>query len=334
MRKAVLLLLLLLGSVVQAQRPNRLKVGLALGGGGAKGAAQVGVLRAIEQAGIPIDYIAGTSIGSIVGGLYACGIRAEQLDTLFRSQRWMRLLTDSKSMTRNLPPRYNEDSLYLNGQIVHLSYARESKKMRRPGMIKGYAVMLRLDSLTRQPDSIDFDNLPIPFRCVAVDAVDGQEVVLRSGNLPLAMRSSMSIPGAYKPILVGDSTLLMDGGLLNNLPVDVVRDMGADIVIAVDLSTGKPGKVPKKMKRGKTYVADFFKWKRARPYLKKYNQNTEDADLYIHPDLKGYDALDFTKKKIRKMLEIGDSSVRAVMPQLQELRRKIYHEEERGIITN
>lgn len=327
MRKIVALLpVLLLASTMRAQQPDRLKVGLALGGGGAKGAAHVGVLRAIEQAGIPIDYIAGTSIGSIVGGLYACGVRSEQLDTLFRSQHWMKLLTDSKSMTRNLPSRYNEDTLYLNGQPVLLSHARRSKRMRRPGMMKGYAVMFRLDSLARQPDSIDFDDLPIPFRCVAVDAVNGQEMVLRSGNLPLAMRSSMSIPGAYKPIPVGDSILLMDGGLLNNLPVDVVRDMGADVVIAVDLSTDKTGKTPKKMKRGKTYVADFFKWKRARPYLRKYRQNIEDADLHIHPDLTGYDALDFTTKKIKKMLEIGDNTGRAVLPQLQELRRKIYRE--------
>ncbi|MEE1223181.1 MAG: patatin-like phospholipase family protein, partial [Bacteroidaceae bacterium] len=103
MRRAAFLLLLLLGLSVQAQEPQRLKVGLVLGGGGAKGAAHVGILRAIEQADIPIDYIAGTSIGSIVGGLYACGVRAEQLDTLFRSQRWMKLLTDSRSMTRHLP---------------------------------------------------------------------------------------------------------------------------------------------------------------------------------------------------------------------------------------
>lgn len=329
MKRAALLLLLLLGLAGQAQERQRLKVGLVLGGGGAKGAAHVGVLRAIEQAGIPIDYIAGTSIGSIVGGLYACGVRAEQLDTLFRSQHWMKLLTDSKSMTRNLPAWNDGDTLYLNGQPVRLFHQHKPKRLRRPGgMMKGYAVMVKLDSLTCQPDSISFDSLPIPFRCVAVDAVDGREVVLESGNLPLAMRASMSIPGAYKPIIIGDSTLLMDGGLLNNLPVDVVREMGADVVIAVDLSTGKPGKSPKDMKRGKTYVADYFNWKRARPYLRKYQRNTADADLHIHPDLKGYDAFDFTGKKIRKMLEIGDATGHAVMPRLQELRRQIYQGKE------
>lgn len=328
MKRAALLLLLLVGLTMQAQESQRLKVGLVLGGGGAKGAAHVGVLRAIEQADIPIDYIAGTSIGSIVGGLYACGVRAEQLDTLFRSQRWMKLLTDSKSMTRDLPAWNPEDTIYLNGQPVHLSRARRPRRLRGPGVIKGYAVMLKLDSLTRQPDSISFDSLPIPYRCVAVDAIDGHEVVLESGNLPFAMRASMSIPGAYKPILIGDSTLLMDGGLLNNLPVDVVREMGADVVIAVDLFTGKPGKSPKNMKRGKTYVADYFKWKRARPYLKKYNQNTADADLHIHPNLKGYDAFDFTKKKVRRMLEIGDSTGQAALPRLLELRKKIYREGE------
>lgn len=328
MRRAAFLLLLLLGLSVQAQEPQRLKVGLVLGGGGAKGAAHVGILRAIEQADIPIDYIAGTSIGSIVGGLYACGVRAEQLDTLFRSQRWMKLLTDSRSMTRHLPARNPEDTLYLNGLPVHLFHKRRSRRLRGPGVIKGYAVMVKLDSLTNQPDSLSFDSLPIPYRCVAVDGIDGHEVVLESGNLPMAMRASMSIPGAYKPILLGDSTLLMDGGLLNNLPVDVVRAMGADVVIAVDLSTGKPGKRPKDMKRGKTYLADYFRWKRARPYLRKYQQNSADADLHIHPNLKGYDAFDFTKKKIRKMLEIGDTTGRAALPQLLELRKKIYREEE------
>ena len=193
-RLLILTTLFVLCLYMTAQTPSiidRPKVGLVLGGGGAKGAAEVGALKVIEELNIPIDYIAGTSIGAILGGLYATGYRAEQLDSLFRSGLWM---TDN--------------------------------------------VLELLDRLTETDEWIDFDELPIPFRCVAVDFDTQEEVVFRNGHLATAMRASMAIPGIYKPVLV-DGKTLVDGGMVNNLPVDVVRDMGADIVIAIDLTQNK-----------------------------------------------------------------------------------------------
>ena len=157
-------------------------MGLVLGGGGAKGATEVGVLKVIEEVGVPIDYIAGTSIGSIVGGLYSVGFTVEQLASLFRNEDWV--------------------DLFATGSVLNL-----------------------LENMVGPNDSIDFNQLPIPFRCVAFDLKSHEEVVLRSGRLAQAMRASMAIPGACKPVRI-NGMMLVDGGMINNLPVDVVRDMG------------------------------------------------------------------------------------------------------------
>lgn len=262
----------------------RLKVGLVLGGGGAKGAAEVGALRVIEQAGIPIDYIAGTSIGSIIGGLYACGYRSAQLDSLFRNEKWMQLFSDN--------------------------------------ILKGKDIEGLFRNLVNVPDSVDFDKLSIPFRCVAVDLRGDSVAVLRSGSLTRAMRASMSIPCVFKPVKINGMTLV-DGGMKNNLPVDVVKAMGADVVIAVDLTQNKR-KESKFSLKDMTGIGGVLDYLISRPDIRIYKQNVSMADVYINPHLKGYSAADFTPKAVAEMMERGYKAAEDSKSEILALKKRIY----------
>lgn len=249
------------------QRP---KVALVLGGGGAKGAATVGVLKAVEKSKVPIDMIVGTSIGSIVGGLYSLGYRSEQLDSLFRTQSWLELF---------------------EGSLMGDSIVRTLRDM-TGGIVT------------------DFDSLPIPYRCVAVDVKKVREVVLSEGDLAQAMRASMAIPLVFKPVKIGDMQLV-DGGVLNNLPVDVALNMGADYVIAVDLTVNKH-------KNDLSGLMSLI-----RVDLQKYQKNSEDADVYINPNLKGYGAQDFSPNKIAKMIDLGEAAGKKSLKELKRLKKKV-----------
>ncbi|MBQ0063789.1 MAG: patatin-like phospholipase family protein [Prevotella sp.] len=313
------------------KRNTRPKIGLVLGGGGAKGAAEVGVLKYIEKAGIPIDYIAGTSIGSIVGGLYSTGFRSADLDTLFHSQQWLNLLSDRHDSLSSHIYSVRDSVAYVFGfPIKHLKKkAKGSEKhSHKVGLMRGDSIQNLLAKLSGREDSMSFDALPIPFRCVAVDIRQMKEVVFSNGKLPFAMRASMSIPGVFQP-LERDSMLLVDGGMLNNLPVDVVRAMGADIVIAIDLTQNKRNEhndivTPKAMSpEVKSQFKRMLLWLKERPDLTKYHANVQAADIYINPNLKGYSAADFKPKKIAEMIEQGEKAGQSAMPQLRKLARDL-----------
>lgn len=252
---------------------RRPKVALVLGGGGAKGAATVGVLKYVEKSGVPIDMVVGTSIGSIVGGLYSIGYRSEQLDSLFKNQSWLKLFE---------------------------------------GSLMGDSIVWTLRDLTGGIVA-DFDSLPKPFRCVAVDVKRVREVVLSDGDLAEAMRASMAIPVVFKPVK-RDGMQLVDGGVLNNLPVDVARDMGADYVIAVDLTVNKH----------KDDLSGLMSL--IRVDLKKYHKNSDDADVYISPKLKGYGAQDFAPAKIAKMISLGEQAGKSALKKLKKLRKQVKKE--------
>ena len=274
--------------VTDNERP---KIGLVLGGGGAKGAAEVGVLKVMEAVGINPDYIAGTSIGSILGGLYANGYSAAELDTLMRSQDWLTLIGDRNTNYKRKLVSEDSSAYYIFGFPV-------LRKKKNPdtngvGMLRGDHILELLDSCTNLPDSLSFDDLPIPFRCVAYDLKANEEVVLDRGNLPLSIRASMAIPGAFKPVRIQNKVLL-DGGLINNLPVDVVREMGADIVIAVDLTQNKRQPSNLSLESG-----GLLDWLLTRPDL-------DSADIYINPDLDGYGVTSFSQSNIATMIEIGE----------------------------
>lgn len=316
------LLLIIIGLVIccgniQSQRK---KVGLVLGGGGAKGAAEVGVLKVIEEAGIPIDYIVGTSIGSIVGGMYSIGYRSQTLDSLFRTQDWVFLLSDQ--VKREDVSAFSKDERERYLLRVPLSLKKNTPMA--AGLVTGQNIYNLFSNMTIGYHNVSsFDNLPIPFKCVAVDVVSGKEVVLSSGSLPLAMRSSMSIPGVFSPVEMGDM-LLVDGGTLNNFPADIVKQMGADIIIGIDLSTGW------KKKEELGSMTNMLNQLLNVMGEDKYVQNKKIPDLYINPNLKGYGPASFQRTEIDSMINIGERAARGKWKDLLALRRKIYAGAEKG----
>lgn len=293
------------------------KIGLVLGGGGAKGGAEVGVLKVLEQAGIRPDYIAGTSIGSIVGGLYAAGYTAAELEQLFCQQEWLSLLTDRREDLGDEPYLQKDGITYIFGFPVidnnNLTF----------GLLKGGKVEEMVDSMLTLKGCVRFECLLTPFRCVATNMFAAEEVVLDEGMLPRAIRASMAIPGIFKPVEI-DGTQLVDGGMMNNLPADVVREMGADIVIAIDLQQEKPQNREQK-EDFVTGMADMLglgalaRWIMHRPDITKYNENRKLADIYINPPLPDYDASSFGNASMARMIAVGEQAAREQLDRLQQL---------------
>lgn len=312
MKKYLLVFLMLIccGLSMLAQQQNeggktRPKVGLVLGGGGAKGAAAIGILKELEREKIPIDYIAGTSIGAIIGGLYAQGYRADDLEKLFRSQNWLALLADRDTTLVGKVYKEEDGVIYLFGFPVRKK--ADADKKTGFWMLHGDHVYNFLDSLvSRSPVQRGTVEKAIPFSCVAFDIRRQQEIVLDTGSMARNMRASMAIPGAFKPVQI-DTLMLVDGGMGNNLPVDVVRKMGADIVIAIDLQQRKRDdyRSPFGFLKGLGGILD---WLAERPDIKKYNVNRTKADLYINPDLGSYGVTDFNAKAIKAILKIGEDT--------------------------
>jgi len=241
LRVAVLFLLCLQvvnGHGLAAESPQesaRPKIGLVLSGGGARGAAHIGVIKVLEELRIPIDYITGTSMGSIVGGLYASGMPVDELETVVTGIDWAEAFHDLIPREDRSFRRKTDDRTYLVKQRPGFS---DDLELKLPtGLLQGQKIDLILKRLSLPVSSIrDFDDFRIPFRAVATDITTGEAVILGSGDLAMAMRASMSVPGAFSPVEI-DGKLLVDGGVSNNLPIDVIRKMGADIIIAVDIST-------------------------------------------------------------------------------------------------
>jgi NTE family protein len=211
---------------------DRLRVGLVLGGGGARGAAHIGVLRELERMRIPVDAIAGTSMGAIVGGLYASGMSVDDLETLVAEMDWADAMSDEPERG-DLRFRRKQDA---RDFPVDLDIGLERGRLKLPlGVVQGQKLDLILRNLTLPVSQVtDFDDLPIPFRAIASDIETGEMHVMGSGDLAHAIRASMSVPGVLAPVNL-DGHLLVDGGLVGNLPVDIVREMGVDVVIAVDV---------------------------------------------------------------------------------------------------
>ena len=210
-----------------AQPGPRKKVGVVLSGGGAKGMAHIGALKVIEEAGIPIDYVVGTSMGSIIGGLYSIGYTPEQMDSMVRRQDWSFLLSDKIPRSEQNMAEREASEKY----VFSLPFGKNAKTQAVGGLIKGQNLANLFSELTvGYHDSIDFNKLPIPFACVSENIVNGNEVNFHKGVLATAMRASMAIPGVFTPVRL-DSMVLVDGGVVNNYPVNVARAMGADGVI-------------------------------------------------------------------------------------------------------
>jgi NTE family protein len=215
-----------------AAREDRPRVGLVLGGGGARGAAHIGVLRELERMRIPIDAITGTSMGAVFGGLYAAGYSPAELEHVVASTDWAEGLSDEPNRGDIRLRRKQDEQHYPINPDLGLDHGELKLPL---GLVQGQKLDLILRELTVDTSHIDdFDQLPIPFRAIAANIETGDRHVLGRGDLATAIRASMSVPGVLAPVRVGDS-LLVDGGLVGNLPIDVMREMGVDIIIAVNV---------------------------------------------------------------------------------------------------
>ena len=231
-----LLILLLPGYSAFAQtdvgESTRPKIGLVLGGGGARGAAHIGVLRELERQRIPIDAIAGTSMGAIVGGLYAAGMSVAELEELVGSLDWSGAFKDVANRENLRYRRKQDDAAFPMNLELGI---RNGEILIPKGVLQGQRLGLILRQLTLDVSQVqDFNRLPIPFRAVASDIATGESVVMDSGDLAIAIRASMSAPGIFAPVRIGDHTLV-DGGLVGNVPVEAMRELDIDIIIAVDV---------------------------------------------------------------------------------------------------
>lgn len=299
-------------TTASAQRP---KVAVVLAGGGAKGLAHVGALKVIEQAGIPIDIVVGTSMGSIVGGLYSIGYTVEELENVIHGTDWMQLLFDNPDYGNELLSARKANGNY---QLrVSLDRNRLLSSTGKGGLLEGRNISQLFRNLTiGLPDSISFDEFPIRFACVSTNAVNGSRHEFHKGNLPVAMRSSMAIPGVFTPVKA-DSGIFIDGWIVDNFPVDVARNMGADIIIGVDLvQDNNPETQANNMLDIMTYVIDLVS-------EQQYLKNVKNSDIYIDVDVTGYSAASFTPIAIDSLLCRGERRANEKFDELKALHDRL-----------
>ena len=333
-------------------RKSRPTVALVLSGGGAKGAATVGVLKYLEQYDLPVDMVVGTSIGGLVGGMYALGYKADYLDSLFRNMDWGVALSDEvdKSYIPYSRIRYKEKYLlsfpfyykqddyknFIRGDMpfaagrsreLHLgaeegedisSLARGNLMGSLPsGFVFGQNVNQIITSRTvGYSDSTDFFKMPIPFACVATDMASGRAKIWHEGSLNLALRSTMSIPGLFAPVRTG-GMVLVDGGMRNNFPVNIARQMGADIIIGIDLSDSTPG-ADEIQNLGDILMSTMNLFDDD-----AFNLNVRNVDVHIHPNLKGYNMLSFNRTAVDTMYARGYKAAQEMKPQLDAVRHRL-----------
>jgi len=282
------LLLCLCPLMLFAAEAARPKVGLVLSGGAARGLAHVGVLKALEEQGIHIDAIAGTSMGAVIGGLYASGYKIDELEKLALGIDWKEALSDAPEREDVPFRRKQDDRDFLVKQ--KLSFRDDGSLGLPLGVIQGQNLALLLESLLAHSSDIrDFDKLPIPFRAVATDIVNGEKVVFRKGHLPQVIRASMSIPAVFAPVEI-NGQLLVDGGMVDNIPVEVARDMGVDMVIVVDIGT------PLRGRKQLNTVFDILN--QSITLMTRSNSEVQLAslkpdDILIQPALASYGTTDF-----------------------------------------
>lgn len=320
MRKIVMILIAVLMSSMAASAQTdstavgRKKVAVVLSGGGAKGMAHIGVLKVLERAGIPIDIVTGTSIGSIVGGLYAIGYNAHSLDSMVRAQDWSYIITDKEDLRNQSLSDLRKHNTYLFS--TGLKFGK--RDVNAGGLIKGKNLAELFQHLCiGYTDSLDFSrDLRIPFACVATNIMDNSEVVFHSGRLPQAMRASMAIPAAFSPVRIGDM-VLVDGGLKNNYPVDVAREMGADIVIGITLS-GKPKKA-ENVSGTMSIVGQIIDVN----CVNKYDENKAITDLWMNVDPHGYSTASFSAEAIDSLVRYGEEEAMHHWDEIIALKKRI-----------
>ena len=312
-------------------KPGRKKVALVLSGGGAKGTAHIGALKVLERAGIPVDIICGTSMGSLIGGIYACGHPASEIDSVVRSLDWGFVLSDRDQLKQQSLQERQKQNTYVISKELNLGSKRQRSGGRRRsgGFISGKNVDALIEAYTAPyHDSIDFNTLPIPFACVATDVVDYSEQVFHSGVLGQAMRASMSIPGVFAPVRMGER-VLVDGGLTNNFPADVARAMGADYVIGVDVQE-ELRKAP-----DLTSTSSILLQIIDHNCQHKYQENLQLTDIHIHVNTKGYSSASFSTAAVDTMIRRGEEATMVFWDQLIALRQELgLHGDEHRPVAN
>lgn len=289
-----------------AHAQQRPRIGLALSGGGAKGLAHIGVLKVLEEAGLPIDCISGASMGAIIGGLYASGHSAAELEALVTTLNWNELLTD------DLGRRYlSMQEKQWDGRYLVTFPLRKTHIELPSGLIAGQNISKLLARLTWPVHHVsDFRQLPIPFVCVATDLEKGETLALDQGFLPEALRASMAIPTVFTPIRLQDK-LLVDGGLMRNFPVEDVQRLGADIIIGVDV-----GAKPQPADSLRTLLDVIGQ---SISFLEAASNKTQQTlcDVLIQPDIRGLGMLDFDQPMLA--IRRGEEAARAVLPRVRAL---------------
>jgi NTE family protein len=303
---ALMVLILLDLPVFSQQQANRPKIGVVLSGGGAKGFAHIGALKVLVEAGVPVDYIGGTSMGGIIGGLFAIGYHPDSLQKLVLDQDWEAVLADEIARRDLSMAEKAQDGKY----FFTLPF-RENRLQLPDGLVAGQSVYNMLSYYCSPAYGItDFNKFRIPFLCVAADIEQGESVTLDHGYLPDALRATMAIPTFFAPVEI-DGKLLVDGGLINNFPVKEVKDLGADIIIGIDVQ----GKLYTKKELG-----SFFKiLDQATSFLRRplYEEALKQTDIYIHPDLKDYGVSSFTDAD--SIIKLGEIAALLALPEINAM---------------
>ncbi|MBK8598491.1 MAG: patatin-like phospholipase family protein [Holophagales bacterium] len=305
---AFAVLLFLVAPAAPAETTGRPRVGLVLSGGSAHGLAHVGVLSVLEELRVPVDVVAGTSMGSVVGGLYASGMSPAEMERLVLTADWEDLLDDRPSRDRLSFRRKQDDVL----NYVDLEMGLSARGISFPsGLIAGQKLGFLLKALTLGTVGVArFDDLPIPFRCVATDIATGEKVVLSDGSLAEAIRASMSIPGVFSPVPRG-ARLLVDGGLVENLPVSEAEEMGADVVIAVDVSSDKFD--PAKLKSFGGVLSRMA----SLPVKQNVTKALSRAGVVVAPRVADIPSMDFSRGAA--LVKRGEEAARAMAKELAAL---------------
>jgi NTE family protein len=289
------------------QEASRPKVGLVLSGGGAKGLAHIGVLKTLDSLNIKVDYIAGTSMGAVVGGLYAAGYSARQLDSIFSA-------LDVNALLQDYTPRESK-SFYekRNDEMYALTLPFTNFKLGLPsGLSKGLYNYNLISRLTKHVShEREFNKLPIPFLCVATDLETGEQVVLEKGILAEAIIASGAIPTLYSPIEINER-ILIDGGVVNNYPVEELKNRGMDFIIGVDVQEGLKNRV--QLKDVTTVLSQINNFS----MIEKMDEKRKLTNIYINPDIKGYSAVSFDKGL--EIIKKGNERANAFCSSLMALR--------------
>ncbi len=287
----------------QKPMPAKPKIGLALGGGGARGAAHVAVIRALEKEGIKFDYIAGTSIGAVVGGLYDAGVSLDDMEDEFENGKLMR-----NFMTVSLAVRIAVSPVML---VPRLFGSKEYDGLYRGNKFRKYLVK------GLSCHDLNIEDLKTPFASISLNLLDGIPYMVRKGNLGFAMQASAAVPGLRKPVEMGDK-LLVDGGVLCNLPVKQVREMGADFVIAVNIDQPFKTETVDRFRRIGSVTERMLNWD-----LWEMDKPQEDlADFTFHPDTGNVSLISTKRADARRCIEAGQQAAKEAMPLLREKLRK------------